>query len=388
LSFKIGLIGKPNAGKSTLFSAITATEVEIASYPFTTVAPNIGTSFIIRDCPETLVGKKCTPNHGSCSNGKRFIPVQIVDVPGLIEGASEGKGMGNQFLQSVNDASALMLIFDLSEALKTNDAAGSIEREISDIKEELLKWASSIISRDWERFAKKADSVNEKVEKQLARKIGSLGIDEKDIHAILSAGSLPQKLSLWSGADFRTFADLMFTRIKAIVPVGNKADLVSHDKISSIQQIDPRIFPVSAEYELAVQRALTHGLISSRLTPFIPTEKANQKQVEVLKQIEAFISSGAVARPFDILGEIIEKTLKLIVVYPVYDESTWSDKAGNILPDAFLMQDGSTPLDLAYKIHTDIGEGFIRAVDCKSRMVIGKDHTLRDGDVIRIISKT
>ncbi|EQD41902.1 translation-associated GTPase, partial [mine drainage metagenome] len=121
MSFKIGLIGKPNAGKSTLFSAITATEVEIASYPFTTVAPNIGTSFIIRECPEVLIGKKCNPNHGSCSNGKRFIPVQIVDVPGLIEGASEGKGMGNQFLQSVTDASALMLIFDLSEALKAQD---------------------------------------------------------------------------------------------------------------------------------------------------------------------------------------------------------------------------------------------------------------------------
>ncbi|EQD42490.1 translation-associated GTPase, partial [mine drainage metagenome] len=186
----------------------------------------------------------------------------------------------------------------------------------------------------------------------------------------------------------RTFADLMFTRIKAIVPVGNKADLLSNDGMSVLQHLDTRIFPVSAEYELAVQRALAHGLITSRLPPFSPTDKANQKQVEVLKQIEAFISSGIVARPFDILGEIVERILKLIVVYPVYDESTWSDKAGNILPDAFLMQDGSTPLDLAYKIHTDIGEGFIRAVDCKSRMVIGKDHILRDGEVIRIISKS
>ncbi len=388
MSFKIGLIGKPNAGKSTLFSAITATEVEIANYPFTTVSPNIGTSFIIRRCPEEIIGKKCNPNHGSCSNGNRYIPVQIVDVPGLIEGASEGKGMGNQFLQSITDASALMLVFDMNEASKTGDFGLSVHKEINDIKEELIKWASSIIARDWERFAKKADSLNEKVEKQLSRKIGSLGMDEKHIHEIMSAGSLPQKLSLWSDDDFRTFADIMFSRIKAIVPVANKADLVSQDKLSALQNIDIKAFPVSAEYELAIQRALTHGLITSRLPPFNATQKATQKQVEVLKHIEDFISSGIVARPFHILGEIVEKILKLIVVYPVYDDSTWTDKAGNVLPDAFLLQEGSTPLDLAYMVHTDIGEGFIRAVDCKSKMIIGKDHPLKDGDVVRIISKS
>jgi len=388
LSFKIGLIGKPNAGKSTLFSAITATEVEIANYPFTTVSPNIGTSFIIRRCPEEIIGKKCNPNHGSCSNGNRFIPVQIVDVPGLIEGANEGKGMGNQFLQSITDASALILVFDMNEASKAVDFAASIEKEIKDIKEELIKWASSIIARDWERFAKKADSLNEKVEKQLSRKIGSLGINERDIHEIMSAGSLPQKLSLWSGDDFRTFADIMFSRIKAIVPVANKADLVSHDKINALQKMDVKVFPVSAEYELAIQRALAHGLITSRIPPFNPTQKTTQKQIEALKHIEDFISSGMVVRPFDILGEIIEKILKLIVVYPVYDDSTWTDKEGNVLPDAFLMQAGSTPLDLAYMVHTDIGEGFIRAIDCKSKMVIGKEHPLKDGDVVRIISKS
>ncbi len=388
MSFKIGLIGKPNAGKSTLFSAITATEVEIANYPFTTVTPNIGTSFIIRRCPEEVIGKKCNPNHGSCSNGNRYIPVQIVDVPGLIEGASEGKGMGNQFLQSITDASALMLVFDMEDAFKSNDVAVSIHKGINDIKDELIKWASSIIARDWERFAKKADSLNEKVEKQLSRKIGSLGLDEKHIHEIMSAGSLPQKLSLWSDDDFRAFADIMFSRIKALVPVANKADLVPPEKINALQKIDVKVFPVSAEYELAIQRALTHGLISSRLPPFKPTDKATQKQVEALNHIEEFISSGIVARPFDILGDIVEKILKLIVVYPVYDDSTWTDKAGNVLPDAFLMQEGSTPLDLAYMVHTDIGEGFIRAVDCRSKMVIGKDHQLKDGDVIRIISKS
>ena len=235
MSFKIGLIGKPNAGKSTLFSAITATEVEIANYPFTTVTPNIGTSFIIRRCPEEVIGKKCNPNHGSCSNGNRYIPVQIVDVPGLIEGASEGKGMGNQFLQSITDASALMLVFDMEDAFKSNDVAVSIHKGINDIKDELIKWASSIIARDWERFAKKADSLNEKVEKQLSRKIGSLGLDEKHIHEIMSAGSLPQKLSLWSDDDFEREGEWNFIIIRYLneKPMGFNELLKSVEGLNS-----------------------------------------------------------------------------------------------------------------------------------------------------------
>ncbi len=95
-----------------------------------------------------------------------------------------------------------------------------------------------------------------------------------------------------------------------------------------------------------------------------------------------------ISRPFDILGKIVQDILDLITVYPVYDESTWSDRNGNILPDAFLLKKGSTPLDLAFMVHSEIGEGFIRAIDCKTKMVIGKDHELKEGDVIRIISKT
>ena len=348
MSFKIGLIGKPNAGKSTLFSAITATEVEIANYPFTTVQPNIGTSFIIRDCPEVLIHKKCTPNHGSCTNGKRLIPVQIVDVPGLIEGASEGKGMGNQFLQSITDASSLILVFD----------------------------------------AKEADSTDERVEKSLIKKVGYLGIDEKSIHDILQIGSLPQKLSLWDHDTIVGFSEIVFSRIKPILPLANKADLLQVDGLMAIRNMFPDIPLISAEYELALQRAVSHGIIRTRIPPFDPTDKATPAQREVLEKIASFLQSEMISRPFDILGNIVQDILDLITVYPVYDEGTWSDRNGNILPDAFLLKKGSTPLDLAFMVHSEIGEGFIRAIDCKTKMVIGKDHVLREGDVIRIVSKT
>ena len=388
MSSKIGLIGKPNAGKSTLFSAITATSVEIADYPFTTLSPNIGTSFIIRDCPEPLIGKKCSPNHGSCADGKRYIPVQIVDVPGLIEGASQGKGMGNQFLQSLIDAEALIHVFDGFSIFSSDNPKAALKREIEDIWNEVIAWAADLISRDWERFSKKADASGERLEKQLSRKVSSLGIGEGDLRHLLSKTSLPQKLSLWGKDDFDAFSKSLFTFLKPIVNVANKCDLLSDNQLGLIGDSEFKCKLVSAEYELALQKALDHGMIGSRMPPFDRRENLNTQQASALNRIEEFLRKPSISRPFEILDEIVEHVLNLIVVYPVYDESSWTDKNGNVLPDAFMMSKGSTPVDLAYRVHTDIGEGFIRAVDCKTRMVIGRDHELRDGDVIRIVSKS
>ena len=78
--------------------------------------------------------------------------------------------------------------------------------------------------------------------------------------------------------------------------------------------------------------------------------------------------------------------LDLIVVYPVEDEHHLTDKEGRILPDAYFLPKGSTAQDLAYKVHTDIGDHFIRAIDARTQRVIGADHELKDGDVITIIS--
>ena len=80
------------------------------------------------------------------------------------------------------------------------------------------------------------------------------------------------------------------------------------------------------------------------------------------------------------------KMLDLIVVYPVEDETHLTDKEGRILPDAHFMKRGSTAKDLAYKVHTDIGDHFIRAIDAKTHRIIGADHELKDGDVIRIVT--
>ena len=88
----------------------------------------------------------------------------------------------------------------------------------------------------------------------------------------------------------------------------------------------------------------------------------------------------------DCLEKAVVEKLDLVAVYPVEDETHFTDGQGRVLPDAFLLPRGSTAIDLAYKVHSDIGDSFIRAIDCRSKRIIGKDHELQDGDIIKIVA--
>src|SRR3989338_5626200 len=110
----IGVVGKANVGKSTFFKAATLAEVEIANYPFATIKPNHGTGYVRVDCAEKFFNVKCNPRFGYCIEGIRFVPVDMLDVAGLVPGAHEGKGMGNQFLDDLRQADALIHVVDVA----------------------------------------------------------------------------------------------------------------------------------------------------------------------------------------------------------------------------------------------------------------------------------
>ena len=110
----LGVVGKPSAGKSTFFKACTMADVAIANYPFTTIKPNHAVGFVKIDCVDTFFGVQCNPRFGFCMNHKRFVPVDMIDVAGLVPDAHKGEGMGLQFLNDLNQADALIHVIDIS----------------------------------------------------------------------------------------------------------------------------------------------------------------------------------------------------------------------------------------------------------------------------------
>src|SRR5271157_5635220 len=110
----VGVVGKPNVGKSTFFAAATLKDVPIADYPFTTIQANVGVAYLRTKCVCKEMGVTDKPRNSICVDGTRLIPVKLVDVAGLVEGASEGRGLGNQFLDEVRQADALIQVVDAS----------------------------------------------------------------------------------------------------------------------------------------------------------------------------------------------------------------------------------------------------------------------------------
>lgn len=390
---KIGLVGKPNAGKSTLFSAICSTSAEIGAYPFTTIKPNVGASFIQVGCPHMELGKECNPNFGSCEEGTRLIPIEIIDIPGLIEGASSGKGMGNEFLENIKEAIAIIQVYDASGYSSMDGTI--LDRsetdpldEIKTVREELINWVTGKLREGWDRFSKRADLSGEPFEKAMLKKVSSIGLDQNDLRAMSVLSSFKGRLEDWKDEDFLKFAEVLFTGLKTIVSVGNKADLLSEEQMETLLKRVPGTFLISAEYELTVSKALSNGFIRSINPPFEAVHELSGKQKSGLEKISEFFLSGHITRTRDLLTQIALEVLNRIVVFPVYDETHWTDKKGNVLPDAFIMRKGDTALDLAYRIHTDIGENFIKAIDARSKRTVGKSHELNSGDIIKIISKT
>ena len=388
---KIGLIGKPNAGKSTLFSAITSIDVDIANYPFTTIKPNVGISFVKDKCPENEINAKCNPREGKCLDGIRYIPVEIIDVPGLIEGASEGKGMGNEFLDNIRDADLIINLFDASGMtdMEGNPSESSHDPldDIKFVNNEIISWMNGKISKDWQKFARKEDNSPERLDVKILQKAATFGLSEKDVSFIMTKESFPDKLIHWTDNDINRFSEAILKYVKPVFSIGNKLDLLTGDAIKALKDRENKLYMISAEYELLIEKAYNNGYISSDGIDFTFTDKSGDAQKTVLNRIKEKYRNEEIMRFYDVLTSII-KSLGYIVVYPVLDETKWEDKNGNVLPDAYLMKDGDTALDMAYKIHTDIGKNFIRAVNGRTKRVIGKDYKLLNNDVIKIISNS
>jgi ribosome-binding ATPase YchF (GTP1/OBG family) len=433
---RIGLVGKPNVGKSTFFSAATQSKVDIANYPFCTIDPNVGVAFLPAPLPcpcaelrslkeadgrlspstsdDQREGSLCQPRTGSCTGHKRLIPVFMVDVAGLVPGAHAGRGRGNEFLSDLARCDALIQVVD---AAGTTDNEGnpigvsedvdacteSILEEHSFLVEELSAWIHGIIEDGWLRGARRVQAEGDKgLELHLHEKLSGLGASPKQIKLALDSfreaeGELGQPWE-WGLGLKRSLAERIRRVMFPIHVAANKAEIAPGETWSQLQikleEEGAILMPTMADAELGLRRAGQMGFIEYgpgdidfEMTK-VGEQRLKDAQITALNGMKETMSKFGGTGVSTLISKVLHESLGHIVAYPVQDESHWTDGEGKILPDALVVPGDSTAKELAYAVHTDLGDGFIKAVDAKSKRIIGADQQLSDGDVIKIHAKS
>ena len=386
---KVGLVGKPNAGKSTFFTAVTSATAQIGDYPFTTIDKNVGIAHVRKPCPSKDLNLEPNPNNSLSIEGVRYIPIEVIDVAGLVPGAHEGKGMGNKFLDDLRQADVLIQVIDSSgnTDLEGNATSGANPiDEIDFLKTEICEWIGEITMRNWSRSARAVES-GEKIENFLSDRLAGLKFSREHVITALRKASISTPIMKWGAEEGRIIAEILQEIAKPIVIAANKADISSKDNLETLY--DNGAVVTVADYELALKKAAEVQLIeyNSGDSDFIISgDKLTEGQTAALQKIKDYLKIYKSTGVQDCLEKAVVEKLDLIAVYPVEDETHFTDGQGRVLPDAFLLPRGSTAIDLAYKVHSDIGDSFIRAIDCHSKRIIGKDYELQDGDIIKIVA--
>lgn len=391
MSMTIGLAGKPNAGKSTFFKAATMADVEIANYPFTTINANKGVTYVRAECPCLARSKRC----GHCVEGIRYVPIELIDVAGLVPDAHQGRGLGNTFLDDLRQAQAIIHVIDASGGTDIEGNPVDIGdhdplEDIDFLNRELTMWIHSIIMRNWTKLSRKIQAEGLSIEHILADQLVGAGVDEHHISRALNECKFDRShLTKWTDDDIIRFCDVIRIMSKPMIIAANKADVAPPENVSDLLALDQMVVSTSAAAEL-VLRSASKGkaikyepgdndftILSGELSP------AQKKGLESVRTLIHKMDGTGIQR---CINSAVFELLDLIIVYPVEDEGKWTDKNDRMLPDAFLMKKGSTAHDLAYRVHSDIGDRFLYAVDARTKMRLGEKHELNDGDVVKIVS--
>ena len=396
---KIGLIGKTNTGKTTFFNSATLATADISNYPFTTKQPTIGNANAVSLCVHKELNLQDNPKNSRCIDGWRFIPVELVDLPGLIKGAWEGKGLGNKFLSVAAQSDALLHIVDVSGSI---DAAGRIAEpgsgdpiaDIGDIEEELVMWYLKLLEGNRDKISRAINSGSD-MQSAIADVFRGIGVNEEHVKMALQENKLENhKFDELGPQESKDFSWSLRDISKPTLIVANKVDLPSAtDNFKRVREEynDMIIVPSSADAELTLRRAANRGLI--RYSPGDERFEIKDQSILTDKQKWAlnFIRK-------DILDEYMRtgiqfainvavfKLLRMNSVYPVAEASKLSDKSGNVLPDVYLMKSGSTVEDLAKEIHSELAKGLLYAIDIRDGLRLPINYEIKDRDILSIIS--
>ena len=359
---KLGIVGLPNVGKSTLFNSLTKAGAESANYPFCTIDPNVGV-VAVPDARLKLLGdlyhsKKVTP-----------AVIEFVDIAGLVKGASKGEGLGNQFLANIREVDAIVHVVRCFEDTNVVHVDGSVDpvRDIETINLELIFSDIEILDR---RIAKTAKGA--RMDKTLAKELALL----EKIKAHLEEGNLAKTFELGEDEDEQKwFKEYNLLTAKPVIYAAN----VSEDDLADDGASNAYVQKVR---EHAKEEACEVFVICAQIEQEI-AELDDEEKAMFLEDL-GLKESG--------LEKLIAASYKLLglISYLTSGEDetrAWTITKGTKAPQA------------AGKIHTDFERGFIRAevvsydhlIECGSMTAAkekglvrleGKDYVVQDGDII------
>lgn len=377
---KVGIIGRTNVGKSTFFKALTLEDIQIEDRPFTTIDPNHGMGYVTFPCPEKEFNTKCSPHNSPCVDGIRRVPLEIIDVAGLIEGASTGKGLGNKFLSEAMEAEALIEVIDISG--KTNESGGpSIDydsaRDIEMVRNELTLWIKSIILKARPR-------TNEEIAEAIYKNLSGLRFRLETVKEAIKKFLI----NALDESSAEKISQYVLGRDKPMIIACNKMDAVQDvkikiDKLKS--KFDYEFIPCSAAAELTLKEAEKHGFIEYSGNNFKPLKALNKDQTKALDIVREIIKKNGSTGVQDVLNRLVLGIAKNKIVFTVEDERKLADGRGRILPDAYITKESATPRDVAAIIHSDFADKYKGAIDCRTNLKIKNDEPIKTGQILKIL---
>ncbi|MHA1940898.1 MAG: redox-regulated ATPase YchF [Candidatus Hodarchaeales archaeon] len=393
----VGIVGKPSSGKTTFLNALCQTDAKTADYPFTTIQPNQGVGFVTTPCVCKEFDVTCNPRNSECVDHVRKIPIKIIDVAGLVPGAYEGKGLGNQFLSDLTQADILIHVLDISGSLNEEGEqvdAGSHdpEKDISFLENEIAQWMNGILKKDWTKAVRKAKSESKNILDFITDKLTGLKIRKAVIQKSISLMNLDtSKVDQWTDEEILGLCQEIRKLGKPIIIAANKIDRSTSAEYYLVlkKKYKENLIPTSALSDIVLRRFADQGKINyvSENGSLSILGELNKKEEEMINKIKTeILDKYGNTGIYETLNQAVFNILGLIPIYPVADASKLSDQDGKILPDAYLVDKGTTVKELAGIIHQDLYKNFIHGIDVRTNRKLSEKQELNSSDVIKIVA--